>query len=91
MLLLLFANAADFNVMLDTIVVLLVAFTKLAYIIKSPKVAGSLPECICMCVIEFDVYRVQIKIMFSVSPPVCVTVQVSVTSCPGQTGPAVDG
>ena len=82
-MLLLFESAADVSVAFDTITVLVVLVMNTAVVIKSPSVSGPddgllLPYCTAV-----EPSR-QFKNV-TVTAPVCTTVQVSITSCPGQT------
>ena len=88
--LLLFENAADVSVALETITVLVVLVMNTAVVIKSPSVSGPndgllLPYCTVKAVESSRQFRNSTDALLA-----CTTVQVSMTSCPGQTGP-VDG
>ena len=88
--LLLFESAANVSVALETITVLVVLVMITAVVIKSPSVSGPddgllLPYCTVKAVESSRQFRNSTDALLA-----CTTVQVSMTSCPGQTGP-VDG
>ena len=83
-----FESAADVSVTLETSTVLLLMNT--AVVIKSPSVFGpDVGLLLSYCTVKAVEPCRQFKNV-TVAAPVHATMQVSMTSCPGQTGP-VDG
>ena len=86
----LFESAADVSVALETITVLVVLLMNTAVVIKSPSVFGpDVGLLLSYCTVKAVEPCRQFKNV-TVAAPVHATMQVSMTSCPGQTGP-VDG
>ena len=92
-LLLFESTAADCNVALESITPLSVVIMNTAVVIKSPSAWG--PDCgLLMSYNEWSVLASDCSFQFkfkSRTVPVCVTLQVSMISCPGQTGPVDAG